>query len=146
MGPAAVNRRTALPVQRPSESSAMKALDEPLANSGRASRSSRPRVPIAARVFARRRSLTLAERVVYGVTWSYALVFALFAVARHLAFQTQRFDLGVMTQAIWETLHGHFLEVTTQRGEQITRLAVHVDPFLALLAPLWAIWPSPLML
>jgi uncharacterized membrane protein len=124
----------------------MKALDETLANSGRASRSSRPRVPIAARVFARRRSLTLAERVVYGVTWSYALVFAVFAVARHLAFQTQRFDLGVMTQAIWETLHGHFLEVTTQRGEQITRLAVHVDPFLALLAPLWAIWPSPLML
>jgi uncharacterized membrane protein len=92
------------------------------------------------------RSWTVAERVVYGFASIYAAVFALFAVARHLAFQTQSFDLGIMTQAIWSTLHGHFLEVTTQRGDQITRLAVHVDPFLALLAPLWSIWPSPLML
>jgi uncharacterized membrane protein len=92
------------------------------------------------------RSSTVAERIVYGIASGYAVVFALFAVARHLAFQTQSFDLGIMTQAIWNTLHGHFLEVTTQRGEQITRLAVHVDPFLALLAPVWLIWPSPAML
>jgi uncharacterized membrane protein len=26
------------------------------------------------------------------------------------------------------------------------RLGVHADPFLALLAPLWWLWPSPLML
>src|SRR5207248_11338874 len=100
----------------------------------------------AGRVVDRLRALTLADRIAYGFTCTYALVFALFAVARHLAFQTQRFDLGIMSQAVWSTLHGHFLEVTTQRGEQVTRLAVHVDPFLALLAPLWAIWPSPLML
>jgi uncharacterized membrane protein len=101
---------------------------------------------VLGRVSVRARSLSGATRVAYGLTTAYALVFALLAVARHLAFQTQRFDLGIMSQAIWNTLHGHFLEVTTARGEQISHLAVHVDPFLALLAPLWAIWPSPLML
>jgi uncharacterized membrane protein len=101
---------------------------------------------VLGRVFLRTRTLSGAARIAYGFTTAYALVFALFAVARHQAFQTQRFDLGIMSQAIWSTVHGHFLEVTTARGEQISHLAVHVDPFLALLAPLWVIWPSPLML
>jgi uncharacterized membrane protein len=51
-----------------------------------------------------------------------------------------------MTQAIWSTSHGRFLETTEVAGTQITRLGVHVDPMLAVLAPLWRLWPSPLML
>ena len=31
-------------------------------------------------------------------------------------------------------------------GEQALRLGGHVDPLLALLAPLWVLWPSPLAL
>ena len=38
-------------------------------------------------------------------------------------------------QAIWSTLHGHFLETTTPNGHQLNRLGVHVDPFLLLLVP-----------
>jgi uncharacterized membrane protein len=123
----------------------MAAIDETVGTPGGESHAS-ARLGARGRILLRARSLSVGARVAYGVTSAYALVFAFFAVARHLAFQTQQFDLGIMSQAIWSTLHGHFLEVTTQRGEQITRLAVHVDPFLALLAPLWAIWPSPLML
>jgi uncharacterized membrane protein len=51
-----------------------------------------------------------------------------------------------MTQAIWATLHGHFLSTTTESGAQVSRLAIHVDPFLVLLAPLWWVWSSPVML
>src|SRR5690242_15001974 len=120
---------------------AMAAIDETL---GAARRGLLPAT--AVRLVGRVRRLSLAERLVYGFTSAYALVFALFAVARHLAFQTQSFDLGIMTQAIWSTVHGHFLEITSQRGEEVTRLAVHVDPFLAFLTPLWVVWPSPLML
>jgi uncharacterized membrane protein len=98
------------------------------------------------RFFARLRTLSLGERVAYGSTCVYAAVFTVFAVVRHLAFQTGRYDLGTMTQAIWNTAHGHFLESTTESGQQLTRLAVHVDPFLVLLVPLWWIWSSPLML
>ena len=94
---------------------------------------------------ARLRSLTIAERVVYGSTCLYASVFTGFAIVRHLAFQSQSTDLGTMAQVVWNTAHGHFLESSTNTGQMI-RLGVHVDPFLALMAPLWWAWPSPLLL
>src|SRR6185436_14738700 len=62
-------------------------------------------------------------------------------------FREGRFDLGNMVQAVWSTAHGRPLEVTqSDTGEQLVRLGGHVDPFLALLAPLWIAWPSPLVL
>jgi uncharacterized membrane protein len=65
----------------------------------------------------------------------------------YTSFRLGRFDLGNMVQAVWSTAHGHPLEVThAPTGEQGLRLAGHVDPFLVLLTPLWAIWPSPLVL
>jgi uncharacterized membrane protein len=51
-----------------------------------------------------------------------------------------------MVQAVWATAHGHPLRVTDVHGEQISRLAVHVNPILALFAPVWWIWPSADML
>ena len=51
-----------------------------------------------------------------------------------------------MTQAVWSTVEGRPLDVTEVGGDQISRLGAHVDPILALLAPLWLLWPSPTML
>jgi uncharacterized membrane protein len=51
-----------------------------------------------------------------------------------------------MVQAIWNTLHGHFLETTTLNGHQRDRLGYHVDPFLLVFAPLFWVWSSPLLL
>jgi uncharacterized membrane protein len=51
-----------------------------------------------------------------------------------------------MVQAIWNTLHGHFLETTTATGHQRDRLGFHVDPFLLLFAPLLWIWSNPVLL
>ena len=66
------------------------------------------------------------------------------AVWRHQQFLSHRFDLGQMVQAVWSTSHGRLLEFTdAATGEQITRLAVHVDPILVLFAPLWWLHPSP---
>ena len=48
-----------------------------------------------------------------------------------------------MVQAVWSTAHGHPLEMTDLHGDQISRLAAHVDPILVVFAPLWWIWPSP---
>jgi uncharacterized membrane protein len=36
--------------------------------------------------------------------------------------------------------------MTSLHGDQISRLAAHVDPILVLFAPLWWIWPSPHLL
>ena len=73
----------------------------------------------------------------------------LYSVVRgaYLDFRLGRFDLGNMVQAVWSTADGRPLEVTFgSTGEQVVRLAAHVDPFLVLLAPLWMVWPSPLAL
>ena len=65
------------------------------------------------------------------------------SVLQQRAFSTGRFDVGNLTQAVWSTAHGRFLEVTDLQGQQISRLGAHFDPLVALLAPLWLVWPSP---
>jgi uncharacterized membrane protein len=81
-----------------------------------------------------------------GAITAYAAGFAALSSLRHEAFITGRFDLGNMVQAVWSTAHGDPLRMTSLHGDQISRLAAHVDPILVLFAPLWWIWPSPHML
>jgi uncharacterized membrane protein len=87
-----------------------------------------------------------ARRVVYAATAAYAALFVSGTVLNYLVFKTAHVDLGNMVQAIWNTLHGHFLESTTLIGHQRIRFSSHIDPFLVLLAPLFWVWPSPLLL
>lgn len=87
-----------------------------------------------------------ALRVVCAGAFAYAVLFAVAAALHFLAFKTGRFDNGNMVQAIWNTLHGHVLETTLLTGRQANRFGGHVDPFLLLLAPLFWIWSSPLLL
>ena len=85
--------------------------------------------------------------VVWGAMAVWSTV--LFTVVRDgfVNFRIGRYDLGNMVQAVWSTAQGRPLETTDgQTGEQVVRLASHVDPFLVLLSPLWVIWPSPLAL
>jgi uncharacterized membrane protein len=77
---------------------------------------------------------------------AYAAGFASLSILRHRAFNTGRYDLGNMVQTVWNTAHGHFLQMTSGDGRQISRLGAHFDPILALFAPLWWLWPSPEML
>jgi uncharacterized membrane protein len=88
----------------------------------------------------------VALRVVYAGTLAYAVLFVFAAVVHYAVFKEARFDLGNMVQSIWSSLHGHVLQATTPSGEQRIRLGYHVDPFLLLLAPLFWIWSSPLLL
>jgi uncharacterized membrane protein len=77
---------------------------------------------------------------------AFAAGFAALSVLRQDAFETGRFDLGNMVQAVWSTAHGRLLEVTNLHGEQVSRLGAHVDPILVAFAPLWWVWPSPNLL
>ena len=76
----------------------------------------------------------------------FAAGFGGLAVQEHRAFETGRFDLGNMVQAVWSTAHGRPLDVTELDGEQINRLGAHVDPILVAFALPWWLWPSPTML
>lgn len=73
----------------------------------------------------------------------HAGVFSWLSVARHESYSSGRFDLGNMVQAIWSTAQGRFLETTDVSGEQFSRLGAHVDPILALFAPIFRFWPEP---
>jgi uncharacterized membrane protein len=84
---------------------------------------------------------------VWGAMLAWSM--ALFQVVRgyYETFRLARYDLGNMVQAVWSTAHGSPLDVTNGlTGEQMVRLGFHVDPILVLLAPLWLIAPTPLLL
>ncbi len=83
------------------------------------------------------------RRLLAAAIAAYSAGFAALSMLRHRAFETGRFDLGNMVQAVWATAHGHPLAVTDLHGEQFTRLGAHVDPILVLFTPLWWLWPSP---
>ena len=82
-------------------------------------------------------------RLVWLAAAAFATIFGTLAILRHRTFESGRFDLGNMTQAVWSTANGDVLSVTDVHGEQILRLGSHFDPILAALAPLWWVWPSP---
>lgn len=78
----------------------------------------------------------------------FAVVYSVLSWLKYRAYMDARFDLGNMTQAVYNTAHGHFLEITTGDASprQMSRLGSHVDPILAAFALPWWIWPSPVML
>ena len=90
--------------------------------------------------------ITLPRFLLGVATAGFAAGFAGLAAIRHDAYWSGRFDLGNLTQAVWSTAHGHFLEMTDLQGHQISRLGAHFDPIVVGLVPLWRVWPSPTML
>ena len=78
-----------------------------------------------------------------AATAAFAAGFGALSVLQQRAFETGRFDVGNVTQAVWASAHGDFLAVTDLGGRQISRLGAHFDPILAALVPLWLLWPHP---
>jgi uncharacterized membrane protein len=91
-------------------------------------------------------SRRLAPPLVWTAIAAYAAGFASLSVLRYRGFETGRFDLGNMVQAVWSTAHGHPLRVTNLHGAQVSRLASHFDPILLVFGPFWRIWPHPSLL
>jgi uncharacterized membrane protein len=75
-----------------------------------------------------------------------ATLLSVLSVQKYRRYDDARFDLGNMVQAVDNTAHGHFLEVTGTDGRQMSRLGAHADPVLAVFAVPWLVWPSPLLL
>ena len=87
--------------------------------------------------------MTRPRALLWTAIGAFAAGMSALSVLQQQAFSTGRFDVGNLTQAVWSTAHGRFLEVTDLQGQQISRLGAHFDPLVALLAPLWLVWPSP---
>ncbi|MFA5775987.1 MAG: DUF2079 domain-containing protein [Patescibacteria group bacterium] len=68
-------------------------------------------------------------------------------IFRYNNFDFGKFDLGNMTQMIWNTLQGRPLYLTDYFGGNVPRWSMsHVDPILLLFVPIFALIPHPLTL
>ena len=54
----------------------------------------------------------------------YTLIVGNLAVNRYMSFNATIWDLGVMTQTIWNTAHGRILQESVNLGFPISRMAV----------------------
>lgn len=70
----------------------------------------------------------------------YAGVFSYYSILRHNAFASG-YDLANADQTIWNTLHGHFLQLSS-KGRLLSRLTIHADIIFALFAPLYLLWDN----
>ena len=78
---------------------------------------------------------------------SYIVYFTTASFLRYDNFYTGRFDLGNMDQTVWNTIHGRIFKLTDPNGTNIiSRLAIHADFILILIAPFYLIWENPKML
>jgi uncharacterized membrane protein len=83
---------------------------------------------------------------VYAFAGLVAVIFSAASAVDYHLYLEGRLDLGNMVQVVWSTAHGHFLRMSDPNGAEMSRLGAHFDPFLALLAPLWWVWSSPVVL
>ena len=68
-------------------------------------------------------------------------------IFRYNNFDFGKFDLGNMTQMVWNTLHGRVLYLTDYFGSDVPRWSMsHVDPILLLFVPVFAVFQHPLTL
>lgn len=81
----------------------------------------------------------------------YISYFSWFTVLRYQTLYAHYYDLGIMHQTVYNTFmslktgdYSRFLELTNPHGfDQVKRMAVHNDMFLALLAPFYFIYSGP---
>ena len=88
------------------------------------------------------------RRFVAALASFWALVYSVFAVARHHVFETTAYDLGIFFEAVrgWAHLGLPIVPVKgihDNLGQHFDLLGDHFHPILALLAPTYWIWPHP---
>ena len=101
------------------------------------------------------RMFWLATGMVTLLVFLFAGYFLIYLLARQNAFLTHAEDMGIMDQALWNTLHGNLLHQTIcnivsdtncYSLNGISRLAIHFEPILFPLSLLYLVWPGPKLL
>jgi uncharacterized membrane protein len=90
---------------------------------------------------------TLCRWLLIAAILLFSVYFTYDAFLRHDNLHSLRLDLGNMDQTVWNVLHGHGFTLTDPMGlSQISRLSIHADFTLILLAPFYLFWSNPKML
>src|SRR3990167_2056307 len=70
-----------------------------------------------------------------------------FSLKRYNNYEYGKFDLGNMSQMVWNSSRGHFMEVTDQFGTNMPRWGMsHVDPILLIFVPVYWIYAHPMIM
>ena len=96
------------------------------------------------------RAYRIAFWIVVAMALAFVLYFTLFLWAKQDAFQTNAEDLGIMDQALWNTLHGAPLHQTICNSVSdvnclgdVSRLGIHFEPIMFPISLLYLVAPSP---
>jgi uncharacterized membrane protein len=73
----------------------------------------------------------------------FALVLGGMAILRHLSFNSNALDMGLMDQIAWNSAHGRWLEESFIVGHPASFLGHHFSPVLVLIAPFYWLLPRP---
>ncbi len=77
----------------------------------------------------------------------YIAIFSHLSILRYLSLNAHYYDLGIMDQVVYNTAKGKIFEMTNPEGtQQISRAAIHFDPLIMVLAPLYSLKPTPIIL
>lgn len=75
---------------------------------------------------------------------SFIVLFSFLSIKRYRTLNSYYYDLGIMNQVVYNTSHGRFLEMTNQDlKKNVSRLAIHFDPILAVFAPFYKFYEGP---
>ncbi len=80
--------------------------------------------------------------ILVGLVVAYCAVFGALSLLRHEAFHSKGYDLGIFSQVIWNTARGQLYQTTLYPNAYSNFLGVHFAPVLALLAPLYWLFPD----
>jgi uncharacterized membrane protein len=98
------------------------------------------------------RMFWLATGVVALLALLFSAYFIFYLTGRHDAFLSNAEDMGIMDQAIWNTVHGQLLHQTICNVlhdtncysiDGISRFAIHFEPILFPVSFLYLLWPGP---
>ncbi|MDE3075518.1 MAG: DUF2079 domain-containing protein, partial [Chloroflexota bacterium] len=116
--------------------------------------------PVAAEFLSRRPRVSWLNLLLLLLIAGWALYAGRLAAARQDGLQTNAFDLGYVSQTLWNTVHGRPFRFSTLidapfqvEGVNPSHIhhpawlfAFHVEPALLLVAPLYALWQDPKLL
>jgi uncharacterized membrane protein len=80
----------------------------------------------------------------------FVIILGAYAIMTHLTYGTYAEDMGIMDQVLWNTAHGHFWQETICNSVSDTnclagasRWAIHFEPTMLLLVPIYVVAPDP---
>jgi uncharacterized membrane protein len=76
----------------------------------------------------------------------FVVLVGMHSIVRQQSYHSDAFDMGNMDQAVWNTLHGHLFRFTNRGADwegPPTRLGIHVEPILLLVALFYLIHSGP---